>query len=200
MKQFIFATFLYSLSIYSQAQTVNFVDEKVKKTIDSTYLSLIKKNKVKGLSLAIVDQGKLVYAQGYGFENEEKKIPASSKSIYRIGSITKSFTSLSLMQLQKMGKLSINDELKKHIPEFSIGFQKDKPHPLIIRQILAHTSGLPSDILNGFFTENPPTNNWTIKQANQLKMSYPNSFCHSSSDRPSSRPENPLSPTMVSSL
>jgi CubicO group peptidase (beta-lactamase class C family) len=174
--------FLLLISFFASTQSVDLVGMEVKKVIDSTYQSLIKKNKVKGLSLAIVDQGKLVYAQGYGFENEEKKIPATSKSIYRVGSITKSFTALSLMQLQEQGKLHLDDELKQHIPEFSIGFQNNTAHPIYLRKILSHTSGLPSDVMNGFFTENPPAVDSLIAQAKQLKMSYPNAYSHAYSN------------------
>ncbi len=176
MKVFIQIQVFLFVSFWANAQSVCLVSESVKKTIDSTYLSLIKKHKVKGLSLAIVDNGKIVFAHGYGFEDEEKNIPATSKSIYRIGSITKSFTALSLLQLQTDEKLIIDDELKIHLPEFTIGFQKNTPHPIYIRNVLSHTSGLPSDIINGFFTETPPTTDWTIAQVKQLKMSYPNNF------------------------
>lgn len=176
IKVFITFEIVLFVSFWSKAQTVCLVSESIKNKIDSTYLSLIKKHDVKGLSLGIVENGKLVFAKGYGFEDEEKNIAATSKSIYRIGSITKSFTALSLLQMQRDGKLSIDDELKQHLPEFSIGFQKNSPHPIIIRNILSHTSGLPSDILNGFFTETPPSTDWTISQVKQLKMSYPNNF------------------------
>lgn len=170
------------LTIGLKAQSICKIDSTVKKKIDSTYNALIKESKVKGLSLAIVENGEIVYAQGYGFADLENKIPATSTSIYRIGSITKSFTALSIMQLQTQGKLSVNDELKQHLPEFSIGFQNKQINPIYLRQVLAHTSGLPSDIMNGFFTENPPTVDWTIAQANKMKMSYPNGYSHSYSN------------------
>lgn len=172
--------FLFSLGL--SAQEINSLDSITKRIIDSTYNSLIKKQKVAGLSLAIVDNGKIVYAKGYGFEDREQEIPATSKSIYRIGSVTKSFTAISILQLQNEGKLSVNDELNQHIEEFAIGFQKNEPHPIVLRQILAHTSGLPSDILNGFFTENPPIMEWSIAQMKQIKMSYTNGYSHSYSN------------------
>lgn len=173
---------LLLLALGLKAQSICKIDSMVKKKIDSTYLALIKENNVKGLSLAIVENGEIVYAQGYGFSDLENKIPATSTSIYRIGSITKSFTALSIMQLQTQGKLSVNDELKQHLPEFSIGFQNNQINPIYLRQVLAHTSGLPSDIMNGFFTENPPTVDWTIAQANKMKMSYPSAYSHSYSN------------------
>lgn len=176
---FIFACFF---SFGAGAQTINLLDSITQKTIDSTYNSLIENQKVAGLSLAIVDNGKIVYAKGYGFEDKEQAIPATSKSIYRVGSITKSFTAISILQLKDAGKLTLNDEIKHHIPEFAIGFQKNEPHPIILRQVLAHTSGLPSDLLNGFFTENPQSWEWYIEQVNQVKMSFKNGYTHSYSN------------------
>jgi CubicO group peptidase (beta-lactamase class C family) len=177
----IIVSFLFLITGIS-AQEICLIDSAIRQKIDSTYLALLKEHKVSGLSLAIVDNGKIVYAKGYGFSDVKKEIPASSQSVYRIGSITKSFTAMSIMQLQREGKLSINDDLKKHIPEFAIGFQKDKKHPVILRQMMAHTSGLPSDILNGFFTENPLSNAWLIDQIGKTKMSYPSAYSHSYSN------------------
>lgn len=182
MKLLFTLVLLFCITIESFAQSISLVDSTVRHKIDSTYKALIKEQNVKGLSLAIVDNGKIVYAQGYGFEDVEKNVPATSKSIYRIGSITKSFTAVSILQQQEKGLLSVNDELKIHLPEFNIGFQKNKVYPIYIRQLLAHTSGLPSDIMNGFFTEQPPTIEWTIQQANRIKTSYPNGFSHSYSN------------------
>lgn len=164
------------------AQQICLIDSLTKKKIDSTYLALMKEYKVNGMSIAIVDNGQIVYATGYGFSDVEAQTPATSKSIYRIGSITKSFTALSILQLQQQGKLSVKDELKQHIPEFVIGFQKNQVQPIYLRNIMAHTSGLPSDLMNGFFTENPPTFNWTIEQSNNVKMSYPLAYSHSYSN------------------
>lgn len=182
MKLLLSFTLIFCSALYGSAQSISLVDSIVRFKIDSTYKALIKEQNVKGLSLAIVDNGKIVYAQGYGFEDVENNIPATSKSIYRIGSITKSFTAVSILQQQEKGLLSVNDELKTHLPEFNIGFQKNKVYPVYIRQLLAHTSGLPSDIMNGFFTEQPPTIDWTIQQSNRIKTSYPNGFSHSYSN------------------
>jgi CubicO group peptidase (beta-lactamase class C family) len=163
-------------------QEICTLDSLTKRVIDSTYIDLIKKNKVSGLSIAIVDKGKIVYATGYGFSDVAAKTPASSQSMYRIGSITKSFTALSIMQLQASSKLSVTDDLRQHLPEFQIGFQKALDHPILLRHMMAHISGMPSDLMNGFFTETPPNNAWTIEQARLLKMSYAPAYSHSYSN------------------
>lgn len=182
MRSLSISIFACVISWTAAAQEINALDSITKKTIDSTYTSLLEKQKVTGLSLAIVDNGKIVYAKGYGFEDLEHQIPASSKTIYRIGSVTKSFTAISIMQLQNEGKLSVNDELKLHLPEFNIGFQKNEPHPIVLGQMLSHTAGLPSDVMNGFFTENPESMEWYFEQVNQMKASFKNGYTHSYSN------------------
>lgn len=182
MVKFIISTILCFIVYGAKAQEICLIDSLTKKKIDSTYLALMIENKVSGMSIAIVDNGKIVYAKGYGFEDVEANIPASSKSMYRIGSITKSFTALSIMQLQSKGLLSVNDELKTHIPEFKIGFQNEVQSPILLRHMMAHISGMPSDMMNGFFTENPPSIDWTIKQTAQMKMSYQSAYSHSYSN------------------
>ncbi|MFN6076519.1 MAG: serine hydrolase domain-containing protein [Fluviicola sp.] len=179
----IFTTIILCFFFFGlNAQQICLIDSLTKKKIDSTYLALMKENKVSGMSIAIVDNGQIVYATGYGFSDVEAQTPATSKSIYRIGSITKSFTALSVMQLQQQGKLSVKDDLKQHIPEFAIGFQKNQVQPIYLRNIMAHTAGLPSDLMNGFFTENPPSFAWTIEQSSKVKMSYPLAYSHSYSN------------------
>ena len=108
-----FCHFTFSQDLYP-------ITDNVRQKIDSVYKGLIKKNKVMGASIAIVDKGQIVYATGYGFSDilEDKK--ADENTIYRVGSISKSFTALSLMQLQQEGKLSINESIKKHLPDFQL--------------------------------------------------------------------------------
>ncbi len=77
---------------------INKISEELKAKIDSRYTSLLKKNKVTGTSIAIVDNGEIVYATGYGFSDLENEKKADANTIYGIGSITKTFTALSVMQ------------------------------------------------------------------------------------------------------
>ncbi|NME72765.1 serine hydrolase domain-containing protein [Flammeovirga aprica] len=110
------------------SQTFNSIKTETKSVIDSIFNAKIEKKKAVGMSIAIVDNGKIVYSNGYGFSNREKGIKANDQSSYRIGSITKSFTALSLLKLQEEQKLSIADPIQKYIPELTItsDFDTDK--------------------------------------------------------------------------
>ena len=144
------------------------ISPKTKQKIDSTYLSLVKKNKIVGASIAIIDNGKIVYSTGYGYADAEAKKPATDSTIYRIGSITKSFTALSVLQLHERSEININRQLNNYLPDFSIKNQTTgQNQDIIIKDIFPHISGMPCDIMNGFFATSPPDQKWAISQLNK---------------------------------
>ncbi|MHB1328083.1 MAG: serine hydrolase domain-containing protein [Gemmatimonadales bacterium] len=76
---------------------------------------------------------------GYGMANLETQQPASAKSVYRIGSVTKQFTAAAVMQLVEQGKVKLDDPIGKYLPSLP-----DTWEPATVRQLLNHTSGIPS--------------------------------------------------------
>jgi CubicO group peptidase (beta-lactamase class C family) len=90
-----------------------------------------------GCALGVIKDGKLVYARGYGMANLEHNIPNSPKLIYDLGSTSKQFTAASILLLQQQGKLALDDDVRKFIPELPV-YQK----PVTIRHLVHHTSGL----------------------------------------------------------
>jgi len=174
---------LICLNVYfMQAQTHNKVSARTKKVLDSTYSALLKKHKAVGLSLAIVDSGKIVYSMGYGFSDRENKISATDKTIYRIGSCTKSFTSLSILQLQEKGKLSVEHSVKHYLPELKIESRFGDNNQFYINDMMCHASGLPCDVSNGFFCDAPPDMNWLIAELNKQTAISPRRYKHAYSN------------------
>lgn len=161
---------------------INRLGNRVKEVIDSTYKALIKKYKVVGSSIAIVDNGNIVYATGYGFSDRENKIAASEKTVYRIGSCTKSFTALSILQLQQKGKLAIKNSVRDYLPELKIKSRYNDNNELYINEMMSHVSGLPGDILNGFFCDAPPTIAWEIEELNKQTTASPRRYKHAYSN------------------
>lgn len=88
-------------------------------------------------SVLIKKEGKILLSKSYGLANKEKGVPASDTTQYRIGSLTKTFTSLLIMQLVAENKLSLQDSIGKYLPGFV------HKH-VTIQQLLTHTSGIPS--------------------------------------------------------
>ena len=161
---------------YSGAAQINMISDDLRAKIDSTYTTLLKKNKVTGTSIAIVDNGEIVYATGYGFSDLENKKEADANTIYGIGSITKAFTALSIMQLQEQKKLSVTNSIKDYLVDLKIENPFNDSNQIYINDILSHTSGLPSDIANGFFVDNPPTISWVIKELNKQRLISPRRY------------------------
>jgi CubicO group peptidase (beta-lactamase class C family) len=93
--------------------------------------------KIASYAVAVVKDGRLVLARGYGFADLENSVPASAETIYRLGSITKQFTSLAILQLAEAGKLSVDDELTKFLSDYPV-----QGHKVTIHQLLNHTSGI----------------------------------------------------------
>jgi CubicO group peptidase (beta-lactamase class C family) len=79
----------------------------------------------------------LVYERGYGLANLELGVPIAPTSVFEAASISKQFTAMSLMLLVERGRLSLDDEVRKYLPEMP-----DYGSPLTIRHLLNHTSGL----------------------------------------------------------
>jgi len=103
------------------------------------------KAKIPGMSIVIVYDQDVLLAKGFGYADLEKKIPADPQTVYRIGSVTKAFTALMLMQLRDAGKLQLDDPIEKYLPEFKIKSRFPDARPATFRQVAAHYSGLPRD-------------------------------------------------------
>ena len=90
-----------------------------------------------GAVLAIGRNGQLIYHQAWGMADIENDIPNSTSTIFDAASITKQFTAAGILLLEQQGKLSLDDDVRKYLPELSI-----HKIPIRIRNLVNHTSGL----------------------------------------------------------
>ncbi len=90
-----------------------------------------------GCALAVVKDGNIVYKRGYGIANLEYGIPITPNTIFHIASVSKHFTALAVTLLAHEGKLSLDDEVQKYVPEVP-----DFGEKITIRHLIHHTSGL----------------------------------------------------------
>ncbi|WP_132059150.1 serine hydrolase [Halorussus amylolyticus] len=96
---------------------------------------------VPGASVAVVDTDGLAYAEGFGARDRAANAPATPDTLYGIGSCTKSFTAVALMQLAEAGDLAISDPVDDYLPHL-----RDVPgDPVTLHELLCHSSGMPSD-------------------------------------------------------
>jgi CubicO group peptidase (beta-lactamase class C family) len=90
-----------------------------------------------GCAVGVARDGKALYTQGYGSANLEYRVPLTDSSVMESGSVAKQFTAAAMVLLQQDGKLSIDDDIRKYLPEVP-----DFGKKITIRNLLTHTSGL----------------------------------------------------------
>ena len=112
------------------------------KIIDVWIPLKIKYDRVPGISIGLAYKGNLVYKKGFGFADVLKGKKATEKTLYRLASISKVFTSVVILQLTEQGKLAIDDFVIKYIPWFKGENKEGDLKNVTIRQILSHTSGI----------------------------------------------------------
>ncbi len=111
-----------------------------------------------GVSVALVDDQSVILAYGFGLADEAKKKPATSKTVYRAGSISKLFTAVSAMQLVEQGKLDIDKPVTEYLPDFQIVDPLKDADPITLRQLMCHRSGLVRESpVGGYLDPNEPS-------------------------------------------
>ena len=94
--------------------------EYTKKYVSWLIRQEMEKNNVQGLSIALVDDQQIIWAQGFGYTDVGKRIPATQETVYATGSIAKLFTIVAALQLAEQNKIHLDQPLRTYLPEFSI--------------------------------------------------------------------------------
>ncbi|GAB3517872.1 serine hydrolase domain-containing protein [Emticicia fontis] len=97
----------------------------------------MEKQKIVGLSLAVIKNGQPIVNKGYGLANVELNVPVNSESVIRLGSVSKQFFTTAIMHLVQNGKISIEDPVHKFFPD-----APETWRPIQIKHLMSHTSGL----------------------------------------------------------
>jgi CubicO group peptidase (beta-lactamase class C family) len=93
-----------------------------------------------GLSVAVGINGDIVWAEGFGWADIDKQIPVAPRTRFRIGTASMPLTSAGVGLLVEQGKLNLDEKIQTYVPEFP-----EKKWPITLRQLMAHTAGLPTD-------------------------------------------------------
>jgi CubicO group peptidase (beta-lactamase class C family) len=99
--------------------------------------SLRARLRIPGMSAAIAEDGRVVWARGFGMANVERGVPAGDNTIYHLASLTKPYASTVLLQLVEEGRLELDD------PVSHFGVTVQRSSPVTVRHLLSHTSGDP---------------------------------------------------------
>ena len=108
--------------------------------LDDNLPCYIVESKMPGFSIAVVKDGATLYAEGFGSRDPEHNLPATPDTLYGIGSITKSFVAIGILQLVETGKIKLDDPVAQHIP-FELGIAGE---PITIHHLLTHSLGIPN--------------------------------------------------------
>jgi CubicO group peptidase (beta-lactamase class C family) len=111
------------------------LDSLTQRRIDSVFTAYSTGN-VPGCAVSVTRNGALVYARGYGMASLEQQVPITPRTVFDLGSVSKQFTATSVLLLQLDGKLSLDDDVRKYLPELpNLGAR------VTLRHLLTHTSG-----------------------------------------------------------
>lgn len=109
---------------------------------------------IAGLSIALVDDQRVVWAQGFGWADVAARRPATADTLYRVGSVSKLFTDTAAMQLVAQGRLQLDAPIQQALPDWRIRSRWEASSagtPITPRQLMSHHSGLPRDVLGGMW-------------------------------------------------
>lgn len=147
------------------------IDERAKKADE--FLSQWDKNDMPGCSVGAIKDGKLIYKRAFGMANLDYNVPNTTTTLFNLASASKPFTAMSIALLSQQGKLSLDDDIRKYLPEIP---QYDQT--VTIRHLLYHTSGIREYQALIFFAGQNPDNALSDKTvlnmlARQKNLSFP---------------------------
>ncbi len=127
---------------------------------------------IPAISIALVAEGRIVWSQGFGLADPEKGTPATADTVFRVGSVSKLFTDLALMQLVEKGLADLDAPVSRYLPTFKPENPTDKP--ITLRQLMSHRSGLTREPRVGhYFDPSCPSLSATVASLNGSKLVYP---------------------------
>lgn len=99
-----------------------------------------------GLSLVVVQDGRVVYERGFGLADGPRRTVATAETAYGWWSMTKLVTAAAVLQLQDQGKLALDDPVTEYVPFFSPTYLTTRSRPVTIRHLLNHSAGVPNNV------------------------------------------------------
>ncbi|WP_286130702.1 serine hydrolase [Solirubrum puertoriconensis] len=143
-------------------------------SVDMLVKQAMQQLRIPGLQLAVVRHGQVVKLGNYGLSNVQDSVPVTRQTRFFLNSITKAFVGVAVMQLVEAGKLDVAAPVGRYLPELPAAW-----HPVTVRQLLTHTSGLP-DIMpeDAMVTENNEKAAWAQVQTQPLDFPAGQQFAY----------------------
>src|ERR1044071_2124817 len=153
-----FALLLFVTTCYAQNGSTSAIDDYVRAEMN--------KQKIPGLALAIVKNGQVVMAHGYGLSNVEHQVPVKPETIFQSGSVGKQFTATAIMMLVQEGKVKLEEKISTYLGEVP-----DAWKDMTVRHLLTHTSGL-TDYPDDFDFRRDYTEDELLKRAQAITPAF----------------------------
>lgn len=127
-----------------------------------------------GFTLALVDDQRLVWSGGFGLADVKRKLPARPDTVYRVGSVSKLFNAVAVMQQVETGRLDLDAPVQKFVPDFRIESRFTNAGPVTLRQLLCHRSGLIRESpVGGYYDDQQPTIIATVRSVADCALVNP---------------------------
>ena len=159
---------LFLFFCFSPAKAQGIKQIEVSKSIENKIDSIFKEYDnpaTPGLSVGFMQNGKLIFSKGYGMADLEHNNPIDTSSVFSLASVSKQFTVFAILLLEQQGKLSLNDNVRKHIPKFN-----NYSETVTLQQLANHSSGIRSQLQllgqAGYISDN------VITKEDALKIIY----------------------------
>ncbi|MBY0488837.1 MAG: beta-lactamase family protein [Gemmatimonadaceae bacterium] len=114
--------------------------------VDSVMRAFAERSRVPGIAYGVVVDGQLLHVAAVGLREVPSKAPVDTSTVFRIASMTKSFTALAILQLRDAGELSLDDPAEKYVPQMkALAYPTTDAPRITIRHLLSHSAGFPED-------------------------------------------------------
>ncbi|HSF45813.1 MAG TPA: serine hydrolase domain-containing protein, partial [Chitinophagaceae bacterium] len=158
MKHIILIIFLF-VSVFACAQRQDTIDRLINRKMVE--------QKLVGLSIGIIKDGKLLKSSGYGLANLEYRVLADENTVYKLASISKHMIAVAIMKLKEDGRLNLSDRVTRYFPD-----APDSWNNITIRHLLNHTSGLTGES-PGFRFNLAQSDSTLIREAYKVQLNFP---------------------------
>ncbi len=154
-------TSLSNKDLYTEVFSV--LEDAIKYEIDSKELNSI--------SIVLVDKDQIIWNQSLGYKDLKKSVPATTETIYRVGSVSKLFTDIGIMQKVENGEMDLDAPISTYLPDFKLNNPSQKP--ITLRMLMSHRSGmLREPKIGNYFDDTNDNLQATVKSIYESKLIY----------------------------
>ena len=153
----------------------------IKNALNKLIHAEMKSKDVAGMSIALVEDQKIVWAEGYGYADRARRLPAHAGTLYSVGGLSTLLTATAVLQLAEQGGIDLDQPVKKYLPEFSIRTRFPKGPEITARHLLSHHSGLPAMYFKGMWALKPEPITAFVARLKDEYAAYPPNYVFSPS-------------------